>query len=124
MASPSADFALDLQSTRALGRMAQQDPERGLRAASEQFEAIFMQMMLKSMRAAIPRSDLFNSQQTQFYESLMDQQWAQHLSGRGVGLAEELVKALEPGAAADSKPEDPEAWAELVERQRALADEP
>lgn len=113
-------FALDMQGMQSLQRLGRQDPRAGLQAAAEQFEAIFLQMMLKSMRDATPRSDLFDSSQTRFYESMMDQQWAQHLAGRGIGLADQLVAQLEgqvpqgrAGAAADDA-------AALIEAQRRL----
>lgn len=59
------------------------------KAVAKQFEALFLQIVLKSMRDATPREGLFNSEQTQMYESLLDQQLGQVLSSgnRGVGLA-------------------------------------
>lgn len=87
-------FALDLQGVQRLKHSAARDPNNGLEEASRQFEALFLQVMLKSMRDATPKSDLFSSQQSQFYESLMDQQWAQHLAGQGFGLAEHLTAQL------------------------------
>lgn len=65
-----------------------------LKEAAKQFEALFMEKMLSSMRDAIPKSDLGRSSQTEFYESLMDKQWAQHAAGQGIGLAEQLVRQL------------------------------
>ncbi len=58
------------------------------KAVAKQFEALFLQIVLKSMRDATPREGLFNSEQTQMYESLLDQQLGQALSSgsRGVGL--------------------------------------
>lgn len=88
-------FALDMQGIQRLRHTASRDPNAGLEEAAKQFEALFVQMMMKSMREATPRSDLLHSQQTEFYESLLDQQWAQHLAGRGFGLAEQLVSQLE-----------------------------
>lgn len=87
-------FALDVQGVQRLRHSAARDPHSGLEEASRQFEALFLQVMLKSMRDATPKSDLFSSQQSQFYESLMDQQWAQHLAGQGFGLAEQLTAQL------------------------------
>lgn len=56
---------------------------------AKQFEALFLQMVLKSMREATPREGLFDSEQTRMYESLLDQQLGQALGGsnRGTGLA-------------------------------------
>ena len=87
-------FALDLQGLDRLKQTARQDPSTGVKEVGRQFEALFLQMMLKSMRQASPKSGLLDSQQTQFYNGLLDQQWAQHLAGRGVGLAEQLTQQL------------------------------
>lgn len=71
-----------------------EDPE-ALRAAAKQFEALFLQMVLKSMRDAMPREGLFDSDQSRMYESLLDQQLAQVMSSKnGVGLAAVIERQL------------------------------
>lgn len=69
-----------------------------LEAAAKQFEAIFMQMLLKSMRQAqdVLESDSpFNSQTTKFYRDMHDQQLAVELSQNGtLGLSELIVRQL------------------------------
>jgi peptidoglycan hydrolase FlgJ len=87
-------FALDVQGLSRLKLGAKNNSEEALREASQQFEAMLFQSMLKSMRAAIPKSDLMGSSQTEFYESMMDQQWSQELAGRGIGLADQLIASL------------------------------
>ncbi|MDT8399359.1 MAG: rod-binding protein [Pseudomonadales bacterium] len=89
-----SQFALDMQGVQRLRQSAQRDPEGAKVELGKQFEALFLQTMLKSMRDAIPQSGLLDSQQTRFYQSLMDQQWAQHLAGQGFGLAEQISKQL------------------------------
>jgi flagellar protein FlgJ len=71
------------------------DP-KALKAAAQQFEALFLQMVLKSMRDASPRDGLFDSDQSRMYESLLDQQMAQVLGGKsgGTGLAAMIEKQL------------------------------
>lgn len=91
----SADhFALDVQGLDHLRNRAHLDPHAGLKEASKQFEALFIQMMLKSMRAAVPKSELSSNSQTEIYTEMLDQQWAQSLSGKGIGLAEQLTRQL------------------------------
>ncbi len=51
-------------------------------------------MMLKSMRAAVPKSEMSNNSQTEMYTEMLDQQWAQSLAGKGIGLAEQLTRQL------------------------------
>ncbi len=87
-------LALDTRSADALRAQAQQDPQRALKAAARQFEALFMNMMLKSMRDATPRDGMFDNDQTRLYTSLLDQQLAQSLSSQGVGLADIMIKQL------------------------------
>lgn len=87
-------FALDVAGLDRLKRTGARDPEKGLEEAAGQFEALFLQRLMESMRDATPRSGLLDSQQTRFYESLFDQQLSQHLAGRGLGLAEHLIRQL------------------------------
>ncbi|WP_416421449.1 flagellar assembly peptidoglycan hydrolase FlgJ [Pseudomonas sp. App30] len=94
LASSTDGFALDMQGLANLRRTAAQDRNAGAHEASKQFEAMFLQMMLKSMRAAIPKSDLDNDSQTAMYTEMLDEQWAQHLAGKGLGLAEVLDRQL------------------------------
>jgi flagellar protein FlgJ len=83
-------LALDVQGVDALRRTVRNSPDEGMRQVSRQFEAVFMQMVIKSMRDATPSDGLFGSQQEKLYTSMLDQQFAQGLSGRGVGLAEAM----------------------------------
>ncbi|OFC68968.1 flagellar assembly peptidoglycan hydrolase FlgJ [Alteromonas confluentis] len=70
-----------------------------LQEAAQQFEAIFVQMMLKSMRKAqdalADEDSPFNSEQVKFYRDMHDQQLAVDLSSNGgLGLADLIVKQL------------------------------
>jgi flagellar protein FlgJ len=87
-------FALDVQGVDALKRVARNSPEEGLKQVSRQFEAMFMNMVLKSMREATPSSDLLDNRNEKVYQSMFDQQLTQNLSGRGVGLAEAMLAQL------------------------------
>ncbi len=56
---------------------------------------MFVQMMLKSMRDALPKDGLFSSEHTRLYTSMYDQQIAQQMTaGKGMGLAEMMVKQM------------------------------
>lgn len=93
---PGSDqsFALDVQGLDAMRRAARQSPEDGLRQVAKQFEALFVGMMLKSMREATPQSGLFDSTGGKLYQSMLDQQLSQSLSGRGLKLADALFAQL------------------------------
>ncbi|GLX84642.1 peptidoglycan hydrolase FlgJ [Thalassotalea loyana] len=72
--------------------------DQALETAAKQFEAIFMQMLLKSMRSAqeVLESDSpFNSQNAKFYRDMHDQQLALELSNNGsLGLSDLIVRQL------------------------------
>lgn len=86
----------DLSSLTALKRQARDGDPKALKAAAQQFEALFLQMVLKSMRDATPRESLLDSDQTRMYESLLDQQLVQVLGAKsgGTGLAAMIEKQL------------------------------
>lgn len=87
-------LSLDVQGVDALRRTVRSSPQEGMKQASKQFEVMFMQMVLKSMREATPAEGMFSSQQEKMYTSMLDQQLAQNLSGRGLGLAEAMFAQL------------------------------
>jgi flagellar protein FlgJ len=81
---------------------AAQSPE-ALRETARQFESLFTTMMLKSMRSATEGDPLFGSDQQQFYQDMFDQQLAVQLSeGRGLGLADLMVRQLMQGGASSA----------------------
>ncbi|MBG6077852.1 flagellar assembly peptidoglycan hydrolase FlgJ [Polaromonas sp. CG_9.11] len=87
-------LSLDVQGVDALRRTVRSSPQEGMKQASKQFEVMFMQMMLKSMRDATPSEGMFSSSQEKTYTSMLDQQLSQNLSGRGLGLAEAMFTQL------------------------------
>lgn len=90
----SSKFALDVQSVNQLKLDARQPSPEALKAAAQQFEAVFMNMLMKSMREATPQDGMFDSEQTRMYTSMLDQQLTQKLASRGIGLAEVMVRQL------------------------------
>lgn len=88
------NLAADSQSLDALRLQARQDPDKALKQAAKQFETVFMNMMLKAMREATPQDGVFDSEQTKMFTSMLDQQLAQNMGNRGVGLADIMVKQL------------------------------
>ena len=90
----SGTLAASAQSLDKLRMQARQSPDQALKAAAQQFETVFMNMMLKSMRDATPQDGMFDSEQTRMFTGMLDQQLAQNMSSRGVGLADSMVKQL------------------------------
>lgn len=90
----SSSLALDAKALESLKTQAKASPDKALRQAATQFEAVFMNMLLKSMRETLSQDGPFDSQQTKMYTGMLDQQLAQKMSERGVGLADMMVKQL------------------------------
>ena len=109
----SGSLAANAQSLDSLRIQAKQSPDQALKAAAQQFETVFMNMMLKSMRDATPQDGIFDSEQTRMFTGMLDQQLAQNMSSRGIGLADIMVKQL-------SRPLGPDAAQMLQGTQPAL----
>lgn len=93
----SAPVYTDVQSLNKLKYASDENSPETLRLVAEQFEAIFLQMMLKSAHGENNEDGLFeNNQQTEFYQDWHDKQLAINLAqGKGIGIAEMLVKQLQ-----------------------------
>lgn len=65
----------------------------GLEEACRDFEAIFIETMLRSARASIPQDGLFSSKEQRTFEDMLDSEWAaQMAAGKGIGLAEYIIR--------------------------------
>ncbi|MFM0338726.1 flagellar assembly peptidoglycan hydrolase FlgJ [Paraburkholderia fungorum] len=87
-------FALDVQGFAKLSAQAKASPQAGMKMAAQQFDAVFTQMMLKSMRDATPQDGPFDSHDSATFTSMMDQQLSQQLSQKGIGVADAMLKQL------------------------------
>jgi len=67
------------------------------RKVAQQFESMFLSMMLKNMRASLPNSDPLASDASKMATDMYDQQLAQNIAsrGRGIGLADALIAQIE-----------------------------
>ena len=86
----------DFSQFTALRAEATANPNAAVEEVAAQFESIFLQQMLKSMRDATVKSDLFGTSQMETYESMADQQLALRLSEQGgIGLARMMVEQMQ-----------------------------
>jgi flagellar protein FlgJ len=92
--NPLAGLATDGRSLDRLKLEASRDPKAAAKQVAGQFEALFMQQLLKSMRDAMPKSGLMDGSSTEMYTGMLDQQLAQSLSGRPGGLSDMIAKQL------------------------------
>lgn len=93
-------LALDVQGLNSLRQSAKQNSPEALKASAQQFEGLFINMMLKSMRQATAAAGQEQSQDTQLYTSMLDQQLSQTMAQRGIGLADMMLRQMQrqPGA--------------------------
>ena len=81
--------------------------EKVTKEVAQQFESLFINIMLKSMREATDRSGLLDSEATKTYESMFDQQMSTELAANGTfGIAQALQNQLNtnPQFAAKGEP--------------------
>jgi flagellar protein FlgJ len=109
--SGNISFFADFQGLASLKNDAKAQAPAALKEAARQFESLFTQMLLKSMREAnqsFGEDSLFGSDQADLYQDMFDQQIALQMSrGRGLGLADMLVRQLQGGVGATSPSQEP-----------------
>jgi flagellar protein FlgJ len=87
----------DMSGFAGLRSAAQKDQASALPVVAKQFESIFTQMMLKSMRDASSAmgDDIMGSQAGSAYRDMFDKQLSVTLSqGKGIGIADMLIRQL------------------------------
>ena len=100
-ASTSANHYHDASALTRLKHVSRDNPEQAAKEVATQFEAMFIQMMLKSMRDAVPKGGLFNSNDMETYTEMADQQIAINLAkSGGIGLADVITRQLTLGRGA------------------------
>ena len=92
---PRMTNALDFAGLAQMRAGAVQGEKKVTREVAQQFESIFINMMLKSMRDATERSGLLDSEATKTYESMFDQQMSAELAGKVTfGIAQAVQNQL------------------------------
>ena len=98
MTTPSSATArsyLDFQGLASLRGDAARNPDQAARATAEQFEAHFIQQMMKAMRESVEKSDLVDNDHMEMYQDLMDKEVSMQMVRRGgLGLADMLEKQM------------------------------
>ena len=88
MANELAGVYNDFSGLTRLARQARENPDQAAREVAQQFESIFVGMVVKAMRSATPKDSVFNSDQMEAYQDMFDKQLALDLSANGgLGLA-------------------------------------
>jgi peptidoglycan hydrolase FlgJ len=95
-ATAAADTFTNFSGLQALKRAAAKNDPGAIRKVAQQFESMFTRMMLKSMRDTVGTDPLFGSDAQNTYQGMYDDQLAIQMSkGRGLGLADMLVRQLQ-----------------------------
>ena len=94
-------YYADFNGLEGLKKGAKADDPKAIRAAAQQFESLFTNMMLKSMREAKLGQGLGDTQESDLYQDMYDQQLSLKMAqGKGIGLADMLVQQLTRNSAA------------------------
>jgi soluble lytic murein transglycosylase-like protein len=68
--------------------------EAALRQVAKQFESLFMNQLMKSMRETVPMSDLIDNQgEIRYYRQMLDEEMSKHMANSpgGLGIADSIV---------------------------------
>ena len=84
-----------LGSLDALKAAASRDPKGSIREAAKQFESLFMQEVMKSMRASTLSSGMLDNSATQLGTEMLDTQFAGKMAGLPGGLSEAIQRQLQ-----------------------------
>ena len=98
----SGKLALDANNLDRLKRAAHDNSPAALKATASQFEALFVNMMLKSMRDATPQDGPFDNEQSRTFTAMLDQQLSQNIAARGIGLGDVMARQLSKTAGIDA----------------------
>lgn len=96
-ASANTSIYNDFSQFSKLKNEAKTDSPAAIKKVAQQFEALFLNNILKSMRQAKLAEGIFDNSQSDTYNEMYDHQLSVHLAGKpGVGLADLIVKQLSP----------------------------
>jgi flagellar protein FlgJ len=93
--SAPAGLATDSRSLDALRSRAALDPKGAARAAAKQFEALFMNELMKSMRSSTLASGMLDSEGGKLGTEMLDKQYADQMAGLPGGLSDIIARQLE-----------------------------
>ncbi len=95
MTDAIAKVYTDFSGLKDLSVKARLAPNEAAKEVAQQFESIFIELMMKSMRSATPKDSLFGSDQMEAYQDIADKQLAVDMaSSGGLGLAEIIQQQI------------------------------
>ncbi|MDH3208765.1 MAG: flagellar assembly peptidoglycan hydrolase FlgJ [Burkholderiaceae bacterium] len=91
----------------ALRARASSDPNAAIKEVAKQFEALFMQALMKSMRQATLSTGMLDNAGSELGTEMLDTQFATQMTGLPGGLGEAIARQLERQMAAVASPPAP-----------------
>ncbi|MDE2592698.1 MAG: flagellar assembly peptidoglycan hydrolase FlgJ [Burkholderiales bacterium] len=95
LSQTSNSLSMDLRSLDRLKSSSGTDPKAGIKEAAKQLEGLFMQELMKSMRASTMSTGMLDNQATEMGTSMLDTQFANQMTGIPGGLGDKIAKQLE-----------------------------
>ncbi|QCI21642.1 flagellar biosynthesis protein FlgJ [Buchnera aphidicola (Hyadaphis tataricae)] len=71
------------------------NPKKYSLQTAREVESIFIQILLKSMRNALPKNSFLDNNQSLLYREIYDQAISKEISKKGIGLTEIILKQIE-----------------------------
>ena len=90
----STTLSTDTRSVESLRAAAARDPKSSIRETARQFESLFMQEVMKSMRASTLASGMMDNSATQMGTEMLDTQFAGKMTGLPGGLSDAIARQL------------------------------
>jgi len=118
----------DISGLNRLKRAAVAEDPAAIKAVAKQFESLFINMMMKSMReanAGFGEDNPFNSSETKFFQEMLDKEYGLTIAGAGgIGLAKIIEKQLmgRQGVASVTRPEKQPSQGESLGERLGLGD--
>ncbi|HEY9052560.1 MAG TPA: flagellar assembly peptidoglycan hydrolase FlgJ, partial [Gammaproteobacteria bacterium] len=95
MVSDNTAIYTDFQGFTDMRREAREQSPEAIKQVAQQFETLFVQMMLNGMRDTLPEGGLFGSNEQRMYQDMFDKQVSMNVtSGKGIGLAAVIERQL------------------------------
>jgi peptidoglycan hydrolase FlgJ len=92
---PTTGLATDANSINTLRASASRDPKAAIKETARQFESLFMQELMKSMRQASMSSGMLDNEGSKLGTEMLDQQFANKMTGLPGGLSDMIARQLE-----------------------------
>lgn len=103
----SAGSVSDNRSIESLRAAAARDPKASIRETAKQFESLFMQEVMKSMRASTLSSGMLENSATQLGTEMLDTQFAGKMTGLPGGLTDAITRQLQRQMGVAAEPAKP-----------------